>query len=59
MKGFLETCDPLDWRQFIVAVKRLADSLGYGTDRSPFRGSGIEFVQSRPYQWGDPIRSVD
>jgi len=59
MKGVLEACDPLDWRQFIVAVKRLADSLGYGTDRSPFRGSGVEFVQSRPYQWGDPIRAVD
>jgi uncharacterized protein (DUF58 family) len=28
-------------------------------DRSPFLGSGIEFVQSRPYQWGDPIRSID
>jgi uncharacterized protein (DUF58 family) len=59
MKGYLETCDPLDWRQFMIAVKRLADSLGYGTDRSPFRGSGVEFVQSRPYQWGDPIRAVD
>lgn len=59
MDGELHDCAPLDWRQFLVAVKRLADSLGYGTDRSPFRGAGIEFVQSRPYQWGDPIRAVD
>jgi uncharacterized protein (DUF58 family) len=59
MEGFLETCDTLNARQFWIAVKRLADSLSYGTDRSPFLGSGIEFVQSRPYQWGDPIRSID
>src|SRR5262245_3447097 len=59
MEGFLETCDPLESRQFVLAVKRLADSFNYGADRSPFLGSGIEFVQSRPYQWGDPIRSVD
>lgn len=55
----LDPIDPLDTRQFTIAVKRLADSLSYGTDRSPFLGSGIEFVQSRPYQWGDPIKSID
>src|SRR5688500_11954914 len=59
MEGYLDSTDTLDARQFLIAVKRLADSLSYGTDRSPFLGSGIEFVQSRPYQWGDPIRSVD
>lgn len=59
MEGFLETCDTLNSRQFILAVKRLADSFNYGMDRSPFLGSGIEFVQSRPYQWGDPVRSID
>jgi uncharacterized protein (DUF58 family) len=59
VEGFLDTCDTLDSRQFLIAVKRLADSLSYGTDRSPFLGSGIEYVQSRPYQWGDPVRAID
>ncbi len=43
----------------MVAVKKLANSLSYGTDRSPFLGSGIEYVQSRQYQFGDPIRAID
>ena len=59
MDGYLETADTLNARQFLIAVKRLADSLSYGTDQSPFVGSGIEFVQSRPYQYGDPIRAID
>jgi uncharacterized protein (DUF58 family) len=58
-EGFLDTADTLDSRQFLIAVKKLADTLSYGTDKSPFLGTGIEFVQSRPYQWGDPIRSID
>ena len=59
MEGHLDTCDTLNARQFFLAVKKLADSLSYGTDRSPFLGAGVEFVQSRPYQWGDPIRAID
>ena len=59
MHGQLEYIDPLDWRQFMIAVRRLADNFNYGTDRSPFLGSGVEFVQSRKYQYGDPIRSID
>lgn len=59
MEGRIESHEILDSRQFQVAVKRLADSLSYGTDRSPFLGSGLEFVQSRPYLPGDPIKSID
>lgn len=55
----LPACDPLDSRQFRLAVKRLADSLNFGTDRSPFLGSGQEYVQSRPYEPGDPIKAMD
>lgn len=59
MHGYIEQLDTLDARQFAIAVKRLANSLSYGTDRSPFLGSGVEYVQSRQYQFGDPIRSID
>jgi uncharacterized protein (DUF58 family) len=59
MRGRLSTLELLDARAFQVLVRRLADSLSYGTDRSPFRGAGIEYVQSRPYAPGDPVRSID
>ncbi|MFO0842533.1 MAG: DUF58 domain-containing protein [Gemmataceae bacterium] len=59
MEGHLDTVDRLDTRQFLLAVKKLADSLGYGSDRSPFLGSGFEYVQSRLYQYGDPVRAID
>ncbi len=59
MQGYLETADHLNSRQFLIAIKKLADTLAYGTDKSPFLGSGIEYAQSRLYQWGDSIRSID
>ncbi|HIF01446.1 MAG TPA: DUF58 domain-containing protein [Planctomycetes bacterium] len=59
MQGYIEQLETLDARQFAIAVKRLADALSYGTDRSPFLGSGVEYVQSRQYQFGDPVRSMD
>ncbi|MEC7883677.1 MAG: DUF58 domain-containing protein [Verrucomicrobiota bacterium] len=57
--GNLDSCDGLDSRQFSIAVRRLADSLQYGTDSSPFVGSGIEYAQSRPYESGDPVKQID
>jgi uncharacterized protein (DUF58 family) len=59
VQGRIETSDVLDARQFYLAVKKLADSLSYGTDHSPFLGAGVEYVQSRPYQYGDPIKLID
>ncbi len=59
MQAVLEVSGHLDERQFALEIKRLADSLSFGTDASPFLGSGIEYVQSRLYQPGDPIKSID
>lgn len=59
MEHLLDHIEPLDSRQFFIAVKRLADSLSYGADSSPFLGSGLEYMQSRQYQFGDPIKSID
>ena len=59
MDGILDTADRLTARQYQLAVRKLADALGYGTDRSPFLGWGIEYAQSRPYLPGDSVRTVD
>lgn len=49
----------LDGRRFQIAIRRLADSLGHGTDRSIHRGPGLEYEQSRVYQPGDPVKAID
>lgn len=59
MEGRIAGREILNSRQFQVAIKRLADDLSYGTDHSPFLGSGVEYVQSRLYQFGDPVKSID
>ncbi|MCK6447373.1 MAG: DUF58 domain-containing protein [Planctomycetes bacterium] len=58
-EGWIEQLTTLDTRRFALAVRKLADGLAYGVDRSPFVGSGLEFAQARPYQEGDSIRAID
>ena len=57
--GLLGPVEPLPARKFVIAVQKLADDLTYGLDGSRYRGSGIDYVQSRPYQPGDPVKSMD
>ncbi|MEZ6019670.1 MAG: DUF58 domain-containing protein [Planctomycetota bacterium] len=57
--GLARSIEPLDTRRYVLAVRKLADSLSHGTDRSRFLGSGVEYVQSRPYASGDPVRAID
>lgn len=59
MDGYLDNTGVMDSRRFQVTLRRLADGFLYGVDRSPYLGSGLEYMQSRPYQWGDPVRSID
>jgi uncharacterized protein (DUF58 family) len=59
VEAYLDQLEQLDSRQFAIALRKLANSLMYGVDRSPFVGSGVEYVQSRPYQEGDSIRAID
>lgn len=59
MEGHLDAIDVMDSRRFQLAVRRLADGFLYGVDKSPYLGSGLEYMQSRPYQYGDPVRSID
>lgn len=59
MEGFLDTTETMDARRFMIAIRKFATALSFGTDHSTYLGSGVEYVQSRPYQPGDPARSID
>ncbi len=59
LPGLLGNVEPLAARKFAIAVRRLADDLTYGLDGSRFLGSGIDYVQSRIYQHGDSVKSID
>lgn len=59
LPGRLPAVEPMQARKFAIAVRRLADDLTYGLDGSRFLGSGIDYVQSRLYQAGDPVKSID
>ena len=44
---------------FEIAVRRLADDLRYGADVARFAGSGVDYLQSRRFVEGDPLKSID
>ena len=46
-------------RPFEIAVRRLADDLRYGLDTSRYVGSGVDYVQSRPFVEGDQVKDID
>lgn len=59
LPGLLRKVEPLAARKFVIAIRRLANDLTYGLDGSRFLGSGIDYVQSRMYVPGDPVKSID
>lgn len=54
-----EAHDELTDRQFELVIRRLADDLRYGQDASRYLGSGVDYVQSRPFVDGDPVKQID
>lgn len=59
LPGMLPEIQPSAARKFVIAIRRLADDLSYGLDGSRFLGSGIDYVQSRQYLPGDPVKAMD
>lgn len=59
MEQLLQVSPELDGNQFQLEIRRLAEVLDLGADPSRYRGTGVDYLQSRPYADGDPIQSVD
>jgi uncharacterized protein (DUF58 family) len=55
----LSTVPGLSDRRFILLMRQLSNRLASGGNSSIFLGTGFAFLQSRVYQPGDPIRSID
>lgn len=46
-------------RNYEIKIRKAVDTQLHGNFRSVFKGSGLEFNDLRPYQFGDDIRLVD
>lgn len=46
-------------RKYEIQIRKAINSQMQGDFRSVFKGSGLEFDDVRPYQYGDDIRSID
>lgn len=46
-------------REIEIHTRRIVDALMSGEYHSAFKGHGLEFAESRPYQPGDDIRAMD
>lgn len=46
-------------REFEIRIRKAVNSQLKGNFRSVFKGSGLEFSDLRPYQYGDDVRAID
>lgn len=46
-------------RKYEIRIRKALNSQMQGDFHSIFKGSGLEFDDVRPYQWGDDIRNID
>ena len=46
-------------RQYEIQIRKAINSQMQGDFRSVFKGTGLEFDDVRPYQYGDDIRTID
>lgn len=46
-------------RKYEIRIRKVVNSERYGSFRSIFKGSGLEFDDLRLYQYGDDVRTID